>query len=564
MAKKAVDYSAMSASELEAAENSAIEAFAAIDRDNITTQSLNEATDITESINAIRAERTVRVGLADQFQELSSAINPPPVEGGDEDDSTAEFAARKAKMKGNEREEEDDEEDIVKNKDEKEKDGPRRKKEDIRVVPKKSRLNASLSEAARYVPAVPDANTSALQSIMTASADIPGFAQGGEIVDMDSLVRAIHVKSRTLPDGSGYVPVATVNREFSFNLSNRSTKQEIDAVLKEALNPQILTAAGGWCAPSTISYDFYNIIAEGGLLDLPTVGITRGGLQFPTSPSFGDVIGDIWTWTETQDIAAVTGTAQSGIKPCFRATCPAYTNVRLSCDGLCLTMGNLMNDAFPELVANQMRLLFAAQAHYTNGRIIASLVAGSTAVVMPSVTGHGLTAPLLEAIELHVEDYRIKFRMEPDAILECVLPTWIRPMMRADLSKRTVADIDFLGVRDEELMGWFDERDIRAQFVQDYQTGAPGQLGQVTPSTAWPLTVDFILYAAGTWLRGNGMRLDLGVIRDSNLNQTNDFTAAWMEECWLTAKVGHESRVVTVPICANGATQAGVTMGCTG
>src|SRR6185369_4531183 len=101
---------------------------------------------------------------------------------------------------------------------------------------------------------------------------------------------------------------------------------EIDEILQMVTNPDALVAAGGWCAPSEISYDFYNIVCEDGMLDLPTVGITRGGLQIPTSPSFGDVADQIWTWNETQDIAAVTGTAQSGTKPCYRVDCPAYTN----------------------------------------------------------------------------------------------------------------------------------------------------------------------------------------------------------------------------------------------
>jgi hypothetical protein len=60
------------------------------------------------------------------------------------------------------------------------------------------------------------------------------------------------------------------------------------------------------------------------------------------------------------------------------------------------------------------------------------------------------------------------------------------------------------------------------------------------------------------------MTLDLGVIRDSTLNATNDYTAAWMEECYLVAKIGHESRVVTVDVCANGTTGAANMAGCIG
>jgi hypothetical protein len=74
--------------------------------------------------------------------------------------------------------------------------------------------------------------------------------------------------------------------------------------------------------------------------------------------------------------------------------------------------------------------------------------------------------------------------------------------------------------------------------------------------TAWPTTVDFLIYAAGTFIHGNGLSLDLGVIRDSVLNETNDHTAAWSEECHLVARVGHESRRYTVPFNVKGSTGA--------
>jgi hypothetical protein len=52
------------------------------------------------------------------------------------------------------------------------------------------------------------------------------------------------------------------------------------------------------------------------------------------------------------------------------------------------------------------------------------------------------------------------------------------------------------------------------------------------------------------------MTLDLGVVRDSTLNATNDFTAAWMEECHLIAQFGHEVRQYTTTICPSGVTGA--------
>lgn len=443
---------------------------------------------------------------------------------------------------------------------------PERPKVDVRdVIKSGNRLNASLAEASKHVPQRPqDAPLRGdNELVIVASADVPGYPQGSALPDIKTLAHAMHKRARGLSvtkNAPNYAPVASLQRDYKYRLNDQSSNAEIQDVLDAALDVEQLTAAGGWCAPSTISYDFFNIVCEDGLIDLPTIGIDRGGMRFPVSPSFGSLAGQVWTWTETQDIAAATGTDQSGTKPCFRVPCPDYDEERLDCDGICLTVGNLMSDAFPELVANHLRLLMATKAHYTNVRIIQRLVAGSTAVTF-TPTGHGVAAPVLEAVELQVMDYRTKFAMCDGAILEAIFPTFVMAMFRADLAKRN--GVDMLDVTDAQIAAWFTMRGVRVQLVQDWQVRGAGQLGQTTPSTAWPTTIQFLLFAAGTWVRGNGLNLDLGVVRDSTLNATNDFTAAWMEECYLIAMIGHESRLVTVPVCADGTTGLQVAMGCT-
>jgi hypothetical protein len=101
---------------------------------------------------------------------------------------------------------------------------------------------------------------------------------------------------------------------------------------------------------------------------------------------------------------------------------------------------------------------------------------------------------------------------------------------------------------------------VSVQLVSDWQVRASGQFGYSGGMmTAWPTTAKFMIYAAGTFLHGTGLSLDLGVIRDSVLNAENDFSAAWMEEAHLIAKVGHESRLHTVYLTVNGAGTAGLT-----
>ena len=421
------------------------------------------------------------------------------------------------------------------------------------------KLNPSLADAQRLAPKV---TAPRRESALIASSDIPGFPTGGKLDGMNGLVAAMQARASALPishtesgnwEEAPRFPIATIQREFKYKMDLSATPAQINEVLTAATNPDVLVAAGGWCSPSEISYDFFNVVCEDGMLDLPTIGINRGGIRWPISASFGDLVGNaaMWTWTELQDVAAVTGTG-AGTKTCARVPCPTFDEERLQCDGICLTVGNLTEDAFPELIANHTRLLFAAHAHKMNGRYITALLAESgTAITGMGAAGSGVVAPVLGAISLAAIDYRDKYAMCEDAVLEVILPRWLRAAMRSDLRKRG-GDYAYLTVADAALMNMFDMENVRVQWVNDWQVRTSGFPGQTSPIVVWPTTVQFMIFAPGTFVLGRGLRLNLGVIRDSVLNATNDHTGIWQEECWLIAKMGHESRLYTVPICPDG------------
>lgn len=428
--------------------------------------------------------------------------------------------------------------------------------------PKGNFKNPSLADAQRQAPP-PD--TPRAEPVLVASSDIPGVQSGSRLGDMDSLVAAMTARARAMPvtakgNDAPRIPIASLMRDFRYSLGPDSSLADFNEVMTAAANPDIMVAAGGWCSPSEISYDFFNIVCEDGALDLPTIGINRGGIRWPVSPSFADVVlgGALWTWTEAQDIAAVTGTAQSGTKTCGRVPCPGFDEERLHCDGICLTVGNLTEDAYPELIANHTRLVMVSHFHKMNRARINEVRALSAAfTVSNGAAGSGAVAPVLGALELQAIDYRSRYSMCQDAVLEVVAPRWLRGVLRSDLRKRMGGGTDTLSVTDAYLMSLFDEINVRIQWVSDYQErtdGYPGVPGVMM--TAWPTEVEFMMWAPGTVVLGQGMRLDLGIIRDSVLNQTNDHTAEWMEECWLIFNPGHEVRRITVAICPDGTTGA--------
>lgn len=426
-----------------------------------------------------------------------------------------------------------------------------------------------LGDIQRHAPD-PGAPPARSEAVIVASADVSGFTQGGRISDVSQLALAMHARSRSMGvsrrGGAATVaPVASLQREYRYTIGKNPTYEEINEILKAAADVENLLAAGTWCAPSEINYNFFNVVGEGGGVDLPSVGTAeRGGISFPVSPSFGDIIanfsGGLWTWTEEDDGDALD--SDSPRKPCVRVPCPTHLDVRLACDGLCVTAGNLVDFAYPEAVENFLRLVFAARFHLTNARIIDLMVNGGTQPddIGPSIpvdhTGlpGNAAAAVLSSVELSAIDYRTKFRMDEDAVLEYIFPVWAVGPIKADLSNRT--GVDFLGVTNAMIANWFNLKNVRVQFVQDWQTDGAGEIGGTNPAVEWPDELEYLMYAPGTFVRANGLSLDLGVIRDSVLNETNDHTAAWMEDCYLVHKPGHESRVVTVNLCDAGETGA--------
>lgn len=410
---------------------------------------------------------------------------------------------------------------------------------------------------------------------VTASIDIPGVAHGTELGDLSSLAEAFQRKAKAIPitrDGKGapHHLVASVRNSFEHTLDDRTDAAKVEKLYKEMTKPEnqrALVAGGGWCAPSQIMYDFFNIAEDSdGLIDLPTVGVTRGGIRFPVSPAIGDVFfqnagsspasgfggfafsmsnaTDPWLWSETDDQLTVTGSVN---KPTLRVPCPTFSEQRLECYGISLTAGNLTDDAYPESTQNFIRLLRAAYSHAINARLISLMdtAAGGATTVGGTATDAPSTR-IMNAVALAAMDYRAKFAMSTTAVLEVVMPYWIREVIRADLGwKPGVNDTSLLAIADAQITAFFAARNVRVQWVNDYQVRGANQPGSSSNLTVWPTTVNFLVYAAGTFLHGTGLQLDLGVIRDSVLNAENDYTAVWAEECHLIAQVGHSARKYT-------------------
>ncbi len=365
--------------------------------------------------------------------------------------------------------------------------------------------------------------------------------------------------------------IATIRKPYDPELIISSNDpQHVQEIMQRAgqesrLPGGSLVAAGGWCAPSENIYDLCELESRDGLFNLPEVGVSRGGINYTTGPDFSAIYnlgGFAATEQEAIDGKWAAGAAPGdpnvvGDKDCFEVPCPTFTDTRLNVAGVCITSNLLMQRGYPEMIARVVRGSLVAHDHRMSGKVIAAVVAGSTAVTMPA-DQVGAAAPLLDAIELQVEHMRTINRIARSRSFEAVFPFWVRGAIRSDLARRT--GVELLSVSDAQINAWFAARGISPQYVYNWQDPA----GAATAFTAWPSTVKFLLYPAGTWVQGGGDMITLDTLFDSTLLATNEFTALFTEEAWLVAKLCHDSRVITVSLCPSGGTNSSGSIECDG
>jgi hypothetical protein len=423
------------------------------------------------------------------------------------------------------------------------------------------------------------ATDAASGTVLIAAPNLPNVNAGSVFANIAEIGVAAEAVMASYPRGGGgqYVktPVAYMKRDYAADLriNEKMGKEEIETVLDFAGSTSrleggqaSLVAAAGWCAPSQIDYGLMELETDAGLLDLPEVQVSRGGLQYTTGPDFSSIFAGAGYFhqTEAQVIAAT-------VKPCMVIPCPSFTETRLEVEGVCITGAFLQDRGYPEMVARFVRGAMTAHVHKLNIFKINKLVAGSTLFDYTNVANLAVTTSeykdfstishLLAVIGIQVMDYRAKYRMAPTAMLEAVMPYWLIESVRADVQRRTGQDADVaFNVALSQINSWFNVRGVRVQWVYDwldaYNTTNTSTVGQTAGIYTLPVTVEVLLYAAGTWVAGVADVVRLDTVYDSTNLALNQYTQLFTEEGVMVMKRGFESRRIKVRISPSGVTSA--------
>lgn len=362
------------------------------------------------------------------------------------------------------------------------------------------------------------------------------------------------------------VPVAKIRAGYSNDriLDDREalTWSKIQAVAgekAEGLNMDgqpALIASGGLCAPVTPYYDLM-LVSETmrPVRDaLPGFQAVRGGIRFMTPPVLSAITTAIGRITASQDGAGGTNATKS----CQTIACPSQVEVDVAILYHCLRFGNLGSRAWPEQIEQAVGLTMAAWARLAETALLDAMAAASTAVTGAAIAGANST--LLPQIIEAAAAQRNRHRMDPRRVLRVVMPAWAIDLLVADVIRsqfgRFEASID--GV-----IAYLRSLNIAVSFYVDSPTGAGQVFGAQGAGAllAFPTTVVWFIFPEGSFLYLDGGTLDLGVVRDSTLNNTNDYTI-FGEGFENLAFIGVESLKVTTTLCASGATTAPVSVTC--
>jgi hypothetical protein len=430
--------------------------------------------------------------------------------------------------------------------------------EEAAVVPSKPQTFNVVRKTASAVAA----RSTAAEARPSSSAfmERTNFAHGGDagepIENVRDLADAIHRKRYSfgnIPAGmTDYLPIATGEKSFGDARPLTLDPVENFTVLREAQRDmESLVAAGACCTPQTPLYEFFRTAVPQNPVEgaIPVRSAPRGGIRFITAVcSTADAAEGISDY-DCDDAAQ----EELVVKPCVRMGCPDVEEVLVQAVTKCVTFDNLRYRTFPEQVENFLEDLaveFAAhkEVNYLNG-----IDAASTQVY--SNIGYGASRSLFFDWQLAAVGYRRRNRMRRDADLTLLAPSWAIDLIKADMLNDGDQGLSFLNVPDAQVNDALRSRGLSVTWYEDTATGAdqgfrPTQsVGQLN---SWPETVRSYLFAPGTFVRLDGGTLDVGIVRDSVLNGTNDLQI-FMEEWWALAQLGCESIALSSDVCPNGA-----------
>jgi len=444
--------------------------------------------------------------------------------------------------------------------------------EDIKTESSEEPVTAS-STPATPEDRRPSAKEAAPLYTITAGADVPNLPMGSKLPNLRAVAQALVERKKAWGNigGNGDGEKSTVakfttsypeDRQLS-ETDLKGNRAKVEAVVASAMKRDetgALIAAGGLAAPVNMRYELFGFSES---TDRPVrdsllvFNADRGGIRYITPPVIDDVVGAVSLWTIEDDEAAATEGEAQPTKPCLRVKAGSEVNVYIEAIPLCLTFGNLVSRTYPELVERHTELAMVWHARYAETRLLTRIGALSTSVSAPAELG--AARDIFNQVDQAAAAYRSRHRLDEKAPLRVIFPSWFKNALRIDLTKQLPGDgqdVTF-NLADADINRWFASRNINVTWHIDGETTQIFGAQTAGDLLEFPDNVIWYLFAEGTFLFLDGGELDLGLVRDSTLNGTNDYKI-FLETFEGVAKVGIEALRVTSELALRGSSSGTV------
>jgi len=354
-------------------------------------------------------------------------------------------------------------------------------------------------------------------------------------------VRGVHKQSAALVIHLPENQFSQANPEFGDHKD--ASKLLLAAGDESRLEGGSLVAAGGWGAPSEQKLDFCELESIEGLISLPEISITRGGISYTKGPVFADVLANstgFWDMTEAVAEAGVE------LKTSLRPEIPTFTEERLDAVGVMMEAGLLLRQGWPEVIARYSSLLLTAHQYKLAQKKIAGIL-GFTGAAKAAGPGFGNALDILHILELVAAGERQRTFMSPKQTLEALIPHWVKNVIRVDMANRN--GVNFDDVTDAQIDRYFTARNIKVQWITAWQNIALDASGI---AKKYPDTVEVVMYPAGTYVVGAAPVITLDTIYDSVNLKKNDYVELFVEQGILVTNPCGEGVRISLPLYANG------------
>lgn len=497
--------------------------------DEITSEALSEIREGKSALDVIDAEVERRAALNDELDDIVKSLSDEAEE--EEEIEVVVEEDEASTLSDTSDDDEDGEED----------DGEEDDGEDAVTASAPVARRRSAAEIDAAAPATPPAPVMvpAIKRF-TATSGVSGMAAGEEFEDGAALGEALVKRFKDIK-GGGTEKIAVANLEGNF--TDEMTLVPGDTMGNMAklgggdpTRPEALTASLA-CVPRQPLYDvgIDSSTARPVLASLPRRRAPRGGYLVYPHPLLSDVLdatgsGDgtgVWTEDEDDDPNAVKNA-------CAVITCS--TPVQYDIYGVyrCITVRNLLNMTFPELVEAYLNKLTALWARLAEVTLLDAMVNSTNTVDITATAGtFSASQNIIELVNRLTAVYREQERYG-SVELHAWMPRWVQRMLVSDAALLTKYDSTLADrvVTEADINRLFSDLGVNVTWTLDNATGwqalGPQAAGALN---SFPTTTDIIFSPEGNFQALDQGNLQVGVTNrvpwDLDDMARNQFTMFW-------------------------------------